>query len=144
MPRWGSAQGLELDVAADEIARVGRASGSGASRTDGLRKRATAKVRLVMRRRDVIVYIAADPVLGEKCARCRRRFRDIGGFKGVGLRTHGKNGNYKESEQSKKCLLHGVPTFPKRDPSESAGLWRIVRISLNECAAGLKNLDDNR
>jgi hypothetical protein len=115
MPCGGPAKRLKLDITTDEIARVGRTSGSRTSRTGRLRKRATAKVRLVMRRRHVIVDIAADPVLGEKSARRCRRFCDVGGIKGVCLGARWKSENCQESKQNKKCFLHGVPTSPKRD-----------------------------
>lgn len=115
MTRRGAAKRLKLDIATDEIARIGSTSGSRAACTGRLRKRAAAKVRLVVRRSDVIVHIAANPVLRKKSARRCRRFCDVSGIQRVCLGVCGRNGNYQKSEQNQEGLFHRVPTYPKRD-----------------------------
>jgi len=67
MPRRGTAQGLKLNVSAVEIASVGRARGSRPASACRLRKRTSAKVRFVVRRRDFEIRVATNPVVREKC-----------------------------------------------------------------------------
>ena len=59
-------QRLELEVSAEKVARVGSASRSRPARVYRLRKRTSAEVGFVMRRRDGEIHVTANPVPGEK------------------------------------------------------------------------------
>src|SRR5260370_42071462 len=90
MPHWSAAQRLKLNISAEEIARVGRTRGSRPTRAGRLRKHATSKIRLVVRRRHGEIRITANPVMREKCPRLGREVKCAARFVGAGLSVLGE------------------------------------------------------
>ncbi len=72
MARWSPAEWLKFDVSAEQITRVRGTQGSCAAGAGRLRKGATAKVGLVMRRRHGEIRITANPVARKECPRLFR------------------------------------------------------------------------
>lgn len=64
--RKSASERLDLHVTADEIACEGGASRCGSAGAGGLRKSASAEVRLVVRGRDGEIGVAANPVFREE------------------------------------------------------------------------------
>ena len=69
MPSRGAGQGLDLQISAEDVARVGRALRSSSTGAGRLRKHAAAEIRLIVRWCHGEIRIAADPVSWEKSGR---------------------------------------------------------------------------
>src|SRR5437016_10193625 len=91
MPRRGSAHWLKLNVPAVEIASVGCARGSRSASAGRLRKRTSAKVRFVVRRRDFEIRVATNPVVRKKCPCWRGGIRYAGRPSSKALRVRGES-----------------------------------------------------
>jgi len=63
VPGKGAIERLELDVAAEQIARVRRAAGSHSAGTSGLRKSAATEVWFIVRWSDFKVRVASHPIV---------------------------------------------------------------------------------
>ena len=81
-----AAERLEFHVSTEQITRVRRTQGSRAAGAGGLRKRETAKVGLVMRRRHGEIRITANPVVREKCPCLFRGFSRVARIESASLR----------------------------------------------------------